>query len=153
MTLFMRMGLWLGASFMPDVEVSSSPASDNPASVIRLERDPLTIHGTPLSTLYGLLNLMEEASAAAAHFTVPALFMYGAHDELIPKEATLATWRAVRGGSHRLAFYPNGWHLLLRDIDRATPIGDAIAWIHDHAAPLPSGMDLNALARLAGEPA
>ena len=29
------------------------------------------------------------------------------------------------------AFYPDGYHLLLRDLDRATPIDDVIAWIDD----------------------
>ena len=49
-----------------------------------------------------------------------------------------ATWRALSGGERR-AFYPGGYHLLLRDLDRARPIEDVIAWIRDPSAPLPSG--------------
>ena len=47
------------------------------------------------------------------------------------------------------AFYPNGYHLLLRDKDRAKPIDDILAWIRHPDAPLPSGADLAAEAWLA----
>jgi hypothetical protein len=95
-----------------------------------------------MDTLYGLVDLMDAALAAAPSFRAPGLFMYGAHDELVPKEATLAAWRALPEGVHRRAYYPNGWHLLMRDIGRADPIGDAIAWIESPTlARLPSGAD------------
>ncbi len=67
-------------------------------------------------------------------FAAPALFLYGGHDELVPAGANAATWRALprsAGGGPVLAFYPNGYHLLLRDQDRALPIGDILAWIDD----------------------
>jgi acylglycerol lipase len=148
MNVFERSGLWLAATFTPGMEVGRPPppikiqASDNIDALIRLSRDPLTVRSTRMDTLYGLVDLMDAAMAAAPYFRAAGLFMYGAHDELVPKEATMATWRALPPGPHRLAYYPNGWHLLMRDIDRADPIGDAIAWIDKpNLARLPSGAD------------
>jgi hypothetical protein len=40
-----------------------------------------------------------------------------------------------------MAYYPDGYHLLLRDLDRARPIGDIVAWLRDPSAALPSGAD------------
>ena len=147
MNVFMRTGLWLAANLLPGMELSRPPppvqifASDNREALIRLSRDPLTILSTRMDTLRGLVDLMDAALAASYLFTARALLMYGAHDELVPKEATLTTWRALPRGPHELAFYPNGWHLMMRDLDREVPIGDAIAWIREPAAPLPSGAD------------
>jgi alpha-beta hydrolase superfamily lysophospholipase len=159
MNVFMRTGLWLVATLTPGMEISRPPppvrviASDNRAALIRLSTDPLTILGTRMDTLRGLVNLMDAALAAASRFTARALFMYGGRDELVPKEATLATWRALPPGPHCLAYYPNGFHLLLRDLDRAVPIGDVIAWTRDPAAPLPSGADVAAQKWLDGQTA
>jgi acylglycerol lipase len=159
MNIFMRTGLWLAANLLPGMEISRPPppvrvvASDNRDALIRLSRDPLTILSTRMDTLRGLVDLMDGALDAAFRFTARALFMYGAHDELVPKEATLAIWRALPSVPHCLAYYPNGWHLLLRDLDREVPIGDAIAWIRDPVAPLPSGADATAREWLGGQAA
>ena len=144
MNIWMRSGLWLAANLVPGMAVSRPPppikvfASDNYDALIRLSRDPLTIRETRFDTLRGLVDLMDMALAAAPSFNAPGLFMYGAHDQLVPREATLATWRALPPSAQH-GFYPKGWHLLMRDLDRAAPIGDAIAWIHAPSAGLPSG--------------
>jgi acylglycerol lipase len=156
---FMRGSLWLAANLVPGLEISRPPpparvfASDNMAALVRLSRDPLTILSTRMDTLNGLVDLMDAALAAAPRFSARALFMYGAEDELVPKEATLATWRALPPAPHSLAYYPNGWHLMLRDIHREVPIGDVLAWTRDPAGRLPSGADAAARAWLNEQPA
>ena len=141
MNLFLRSTLWLAATFVPDMEVTRAPvkviASSNRDALIRLSRDPLTLRSTRVRSVKGLVDLMDAALAAAPAFNAPALFLYGGHDDLVPKRATAATWAALPPGERR-AFYPEGYHLLLRDLDREKPIGDVIAWIDDPAAPLPS---------------
>ena len=72
----------------------------------------------------------------------------GGKDELIPDRATAATWRELPAEPVR-AFYPAGYHLLLRDHERVTPIDDILAWIRNPDAPLPSGADRAAAAWLA----
>ena len=145
MTLLMRVSLWLADHTLPGLTLSGGgfvrvTASDNRQALVRLSTDPLTIHATRVDAIKGLVDLMDQAAAAAPAFRAPALFLYGGKDELVPAKATAATWRALPAGPVR-AFYPNGYHLLLRDKDRAVPIGDVLAWMHDPAAALPSGAD------------
>jgi alpha-beta hydrolase superfamily lysophospholipase len=145
MSFLMRATLWFADHTMPGLALTGSgfvkvTATDNRDALIRLSTDPLTIHATRVDAIEGLVDLMDQALADAPRFNAPALFLYGGHDELVPARATAATWRALPPGETE-AFYPNGYHLLLRDTDRAVPIGDVIAWIRDPSAPLPSGAD------------
>jgi acylglycerol lipase len=156
MNMFLRVGLWFFSNAFPDVRVTGRGfvhivASDNRAAIRRLGDDPLTIHATRWDTIRGLVNLMDDALAAAPEFRGRALFLYGGHDELIPKRAAAATWRAL-SPEEREAFYPAGYHLLLRDHERITPIEDIMSWIRDPNAPLPSGADRAAAAWLAKQP-
>jgi acylglycerol lipase len=152
MNVFLRTGLWLASNFMPGLKVTGSvarvTASNNREAIRRLSQDPLTIHGTRFDTIKGLVDLMDAALAAGPQFQAPALFLYGGKDELIPDRATAATWRELPPEPVR-AFYPAGYHLLLRDHERVTPIDDILAWIRDPAVPLPSGADRAAAAWLA----
>jgi acylglycerol lipase len=152
MNVFLRFGLWLFADLVPGFTVTGAiahrVASDNREAIIRLSDDPLTIHETRFDTIKGLVNLMDAALAAAPHFHAPALFLYGGKDELIPTAATAVTWRELPAGPVR-AFYPAGYHLLLRDHERITPIDDILAWLRRPGVPLPSGADRAAAAWLA----
>jgi alpha-beta hydrolase superfamily lysophospholipase len=152
MNVLMRVSLWLADRALPALTLTGRgivkvTASDNREALVRLSNDPLTIHATRVDAIKGLVDLMDRALAAAPHFSAPSLILYGGHDELVPKRATAATWRTLPPGPER-AFYPNGYHLLLRDKDRALPIADILAWIKDPQAPLPSGADKAAVAWL-----
>lgn len=160
MNIFERAGLWL-ADFLPSVEWSprflpiSVRPSDNIPMLRALGADPLVIKTTRSDTLNGLVDLMSKALAAAPHFTAPALILYGDRDEIVPRAAVsrfVATLPPADAAQQRLALYPNGYHLLLRDLDGATVTKDVIAWIDNAAAPLPSGDDRDARAALTGEP-
>jgi acylglycerol lipase len=144
MNIFLRASLWLVANTIPGFtvtgQIAAKVASDNREAIRRLSTDPLTIHATRFDTIRGLVDLMDAALAAAPHFHGRALFMYGGKDEMIPDRATAATWRALPPGPLR-AFYPAGYHLLLRDMERVTSIDDILAWIYRPDDPLPSGAD------------
>ena len=145
MNPLMRASLWLADLTVPGMTLTGGglvkvTPSDNREALRRLSNDPLTIHGTRVDAIKGLVDLMDEALAAASGFHAPALFLYGGHDELVPPRATAATWRSLPPGPV-LAFYPNGYHLLLRDTDRAVPTADILAWIRDPKTPLSSGAD------------
>ena len=49
----------------------------------------------------------------------------------------------------RIAFYTDGYHMLLRDLQAETVYRDIAAWINDRRAPLPSGADAAASALMA----
>jgi alpha-beta hydrolase superfamily lysophospholipase len=144
MNFLMRGVLWAAAGLVPGLTLSGGPvrvrASDNRA--------------TRVDTIKGLVDLMDAALAAAPNFNALSLFMYGGHDELVPDRATAATWHGLAGkppGEVVIAYYPKGFHLLMRDLDRSAPIGDVVAWLHDPKAPLPSGADRAAQAWLTAQ--
>ena len=156
MNVFMRSALWFAYRTVPGLTLSGRgvvkvTASDNREALISLSKNPLTIHETRVDAIEGLVDLMDEAAAAAPHFNGRALFLYGGHDELVPERATASMWRKLPLGNVTLAFYPGGYHLLLRDTGRAEPIGDILAWIRDPAAPLPSAADQRAEVWLSGQ--
>lgn len=132
MNYLMQGSLWLAATFVPGLAVGRGPVritpSDNMAALIRLSTDPLTIRSTRFDTLRGLVNLMDEALDSAPRFTAPSLFLYGAHDDLVPKRATAAVWRSLPPSAF-CAFYPDGYHLLPRDLGRAAPNADIVAFV------------------------
>ncbi len=152
MNPFLRGALWVAYRLAPGLTLTGRfahvLASDNRAALIRLSTDPLTIRETRVDAIQGLVDLMDAALAAAPALPAGTLILYGGKDALVPPEAMAATWRAVPAGV-RTGFYPQGYHLLMRDHGRAEPIGDVLNWIADPAAPLPSGAEARAKAWLA----
>ena len=132
MNILMQSGLWLAATLAPGLAVGNGPVrvrpSDNMEALIRLSRDPLTLRTTRFDTLRGLVDLMDAALAAAPIFNAPGLFLYGEHDELVPPRATATIWRSLPEQAVR-AFYPNGYHLLTRDLNRAAVNADVAAYV------------------------
>jgi alpha-beta hydrolase superfamily lysophospholipase len=109
-------------------------ASDNIPALIAFGEDPLTMDAPRLDDVAGLVKLMGQAQAACATFNQPALFLYGGHDELIPPEAMRSCWQALPkpaldSGKIILAFYPKDYHLIERDLERATPDADIAGYI------------------------
>ncbi len=146
MSLFERAGLWLMDHTVPGLTVSGQGlhirASDNRAALLALGRDPLTLLRTRWSAVDGLVSLMGAAARAAPDLPPDVLMLYGGHDQLIPPRAIRAVWRALPprvGEGPRIAFYPDAYHLMLRDLARAVPIDDILAWMKHPRAPLPSG--------------
>jgi acylglycerol lipase len=154
MNIIMRTGLWIAWTLVPGLTVSGAglvKASSNRAALIALGRDPLTILNTRIDTIHGLVDLMSRALAAAPRLDAPTLILYGGHDQLVPERAMALMWRSLpKGEPIHLASYGQGYHLLLRDLDRGLPIGDIIAWIRAPNVALPSGADRAARTWLAG---
>ena len=114
-------------------------ASDNFEELMRMGRDPKQILSTRFDVMYGLVDLMEDASQALGRVRLPTLLMYGAHDQLVdPAAMKLALERAGSAPNLTTAFYPNGWHLLHRDLGREIVLADALSWMNNPTAPLPS---------------
>jgi len=126
-------------------------ASDNIAALIRFGRDPLTIRAPTVSMTEGLVDLMTDAQAAMPRLHGLVLLAAGRRDQIVPPSATAAAWDKLSPGVRR-AFYPHGYHLLLRDKDRALVLADILAWLRDPDAWLPSGADAAAAAWRAAAP-
>ncbi len=117
--------------------------TDNVEAMRRWSRDPLTTKEIRVDAMYGLVGLMDQAVAALPRFAAPALVLYGGRDDLVPDRIVRRTLRAMAPGAPvRVAFYPEGFHLLLRDRERAKVAADILAWMADHDAALPSGAEV-----------
>lgn len=151
MPWYQQFALWFSSHTIPWAKVSGRgldiQASDNIEMLRDLGRDPLVIKETRVEAVYGLVNLMDEALAAAPRISVPVLLLYGERDEIIPLDATLHFWDDLPPAARahqRWAVYEDGWHMLLRDLQADVVLDDIVHWIEDAEAPLPSGADLHA---------
>ena len=140
-----RAALWSAAHTVPAATATGSglgvAPSDNIEWLRAYGRDPLNIRATRFDALSGLVDLMQEAQEAAAAARLPALFVYGAEDEIIPE---VPTRRALRGygGEKRIAIYARGWHMVLQDLQRERVWRDILTWMNDPSAALPSGEEV-----------
>lgn len=128
-------------------------ASDNIEMLRGLGRDPLVIKATRVDAMYGLVGLMDEALADSAKLKTSTFVLYGKQDQVVPKEPIVRMLEAMPGlPQTRVAFYENGYHLLLRDLQAEKPWRDIAAWIENHGSSLPSGADLRVVLGLAQAP-
>jgi alpha-beta hydrolase superfamily lysophospholipase len=121
--------------------------SDNIEMLRALGRDPLVIKETRIDTVYGLTNLMQVAHDNSNSLQLPTLLLYGEHDEIItpkPMCRMLQNFKDFSSSGWRLLLYPEGYHMLTRDLQAARVLQDIAAWIGDHTAPLPSGLEVAA---------
>lgn len=149
LNVFARAGLWFFAHTVPWLagEPGGRPIfkpSDNLKMLQRYSRDPLVIKDTRIDTFYGLFGLMDDALAAAPYDDAPSLILIGAQDDLIPggpSKLLLTRLPPVPPGDRRVAVYPKGYHMLLRDLNAQLAIHDVAFWVlNPHSPqPLPSG--------------
>jgi alpha-beta hydrolase superfamily lysophospholipase len=142
-----KVALWIAARAMGETAVEPPAfiaehiqASSNRLELFRNGRDPSSILATRFDAISGLVDLMQSASDGLGRTAGPTLLMYGAHDQIVePGPMRKALERAGEGSNLRTAWYPDGWHLLNRDLAAETVYRDIEAWLRDPAGPLPSG--------------
>ncbi|MBM3539360.1 MAG: alpha/beta hydrolase [Alphaproteobacteria bacterium] len=152
LNVFARVGLFVFSRTVP--WLAGRPAgplpfrpSDNVAALRKLGRDPLVIKDTRVDAFWGLVNLMDDALEAARRFDAPALVLIGRRDDLIPggpMETMLQRLPPAPAGRRRIVAYPEGYHLLLRDLKAEVPIRDIAHWTRQPTGPLPSGNERRA---------
>jgi alpha-beta hydrolase superfamily lysophospholipase len=143
-----RMALWAGVRMFPGAVFTGESlhilASDNIPMLIALGKDPMVIKGARVDTMYGLVDLMDRTIEAAPQLTAPTLLMYGAHDAVIPVDPVRAFVAALPSDAtrhDRLAYYQNGYHMLLRDLEGKKVSDDVATWVLNRGAVLPSRAD------------
>jgi acylglycerol lipase len=148
MPLTYRAALFLGAHLVPGMILSNSAAgrvvtivpSDNIEMLKALSRDPLFQKKTRTDTLFGLVNLMDEARTAPEKMkeeriktTPPIFFLYGANDQIIPAKPTQAVIATLENKTPKLPLtvkrYEHGYHMLLRDLEGEQVDRDVADWI------------------------
>lgn len=148
----------LAASLLPEVRLTGSglrvQASDNLEMLRGLGRDPWVIKATRIDAIQGLADLMDAAQAGIDQVKKPLLILYGGKDEIIPQMPVKRLWERISAQPDvRAAYYPGGFHLLLRDLNAALPLRDAMGWMNDPKAPLVSGCELQSVDSVSGSSA
>lgn len=146
--------LWMLAHTTPWLRLTGKGVvkvtpSDNIEMLRELSSDPWVIKGARVETLYGLANLMDLAFNSADSLREDTLLLYGEKDDIIPKEPTYAFLQRFLQHNHAdeektVAFYTQGYHMLLRDLQAEKTWRDIAAWIEARNARLPSGADKRA---------
>jgi acylglycerol lipase len=136
--------LWLAANLTgpkvyapPRWVVDKIRPTDNSDEMIAMRHDPLMLWGARSDTLHGLVETMDRAAFAVGKADVPTLYLYGAHDQIIPRRAAFRAAARLKPND-RSAYYAQGWHLLTRDRQGPTVWADILGFIRDPTAPLPS---------------
>ena len=148
MDLLPRLALWAAVRLIPGLTLTGRgleiKPSDNIPMLRALSRDPLVIKETRVDTIYGLVDLMDAALDSAPVLDVPLLVMYGAKDEIVPKTPIRRFVSSLPPQCrHRakLAWYKDGYHMLLRDLEGPIVAADVARCVLSPAASLPSGAD------------
>jgi len=132
--------LWFGAHTIPYWTLTGQDlhilASDNIPMLQALGADPLVIKKTRIDAIYGLVELMDEAYAKVPAIKTPTLLLYGAHDQVIPP-APIESARKRFEEPITYVYYPNGYHMLERDLEGELVLQDILNWIEHPAASLP----------------
>jgi alpha-beta hydrolase superfamily lysophospholipase len=113
--------------------------TDDPEVARDLSRDPLFIKETRVSSLVGVTDLMGQALHHPMSFSAPTLVLYGLNDRIIP-HAPVCSWLSRLDGESsslpghvQFLIYPEGWHLLTRQLRAAEVIRDITQWIRSSA--------------------
>lgn len=146
--------LWSMAHISPGLTLSGKgldiTPSDNIEMLRALGRDPFVIKETRVDAIYGLTDLMEAAYQDGANLGGASLLLYGEHDEIIPPDPTCKLLASLSNGGDRrwrAVLYPEGYHMLLRDLQAVAVYRDILAWLDNPAASLPSGMEVSLQSR------
>ena len=110
--------------------------SDNLPMLVAIGRDPLFQKRARTDAISGLVSLMDEAYDSAPRLTdVPILFLHGGKDQIIPRPPTERVIAQLKSNT-TVKFYPQGYHMLLRDLDGSTRWADIALWIGAQAKKL-----------------
>ncbi len=137
---FLRMSAYFAEATFPDLRWSgrglvSIQASDNVEMLKALGEDPYYMPYPSSTEIMGMIRVMDRAEAAAAGLDLPSLLLYGAKDEVLPERPMFKVY-AHTGGETSSKIYPEGWHMLLRDLQAPNvwrDVGDFALSVADRA--------------------
>jgi acylglycerol lipase len=127
-----RMAAWTAAMVAPEHRFTGDGivrimASDNIEALRQMRDDPLYIGQPSARELLGLVRVTDRAEAAADRVDRPALLLLGAKDQIVPNTRVSRIFATLRGPKRTIA-YPDGWHLLFRDLQAPNVWRDVADW-------------------------
>lgn len=133
MNPFYRLTLWLASTLAPGWTLSPSGLEIYPSDNIEMLRaysaDPMVIKVTRTDAIAGLVSLMDEALAAAPGIDQQILLLIGEKDEIVPLDAIDDFEGSLKSARATAIRYPEGYHMLLRDLQRERVFADIERWM------------------------
>lgn len=150
MPAWQRSILWMAAHTAPAQTLTGEgleiTPSDNVEMLRALGRDPLVIKATRVDAMYGLTNLMESALLSSQQINLPTLILYGENDDIIPPNSVCEMMKGLPdspAARWQMVLYPEGYHMLTRDLQADVVLQDMVSWIHDRSLSLPSDLEVD----------
>jgi alpha-beta hydrolase superfamily lysophospholipase len=127
-----RIAAWAAAAVVPDRRftgegVVSIQASDNIEALRALGRDPHYLRPPSAREMFGLVRITDMAGAAAQTVGLPSLLLLGEKDQIVPNARVRRVFDRLTGPRQVIA-YPEGWHLLFRDLQAERVWRDVAEW-------------------------
>jgi alpha-beta hydrolase superfamily lysophospholipase len=143
LNLFYRAVLWTANQVAPGYRLTGEDLgvqpTDNREVLIALGRDPLVIKATRVDAIAGLVDLMDRAVESVPGVAGPLLILKGANEQIVPPGSQDALVVRLTAAPCTVVTYPDGYHLLLRDLQRDVVWRDVLAWVGGRRD-LPSGL-------------
>jgi acylglycerol lipase len=134
---YQKFVLWVLVHTFPDWTPTGMnldiQATDNIAALRAMGQDDKIIKATRIDTIYGLIDLMDAALLASKDVSINTLVLYGEKDEIIPKAPTCEMLQQMRSIDQNVRFkhYPDGYHMLTRDLQANRVFADSLMWMSD----------------------
>ncbi len=142
--LVYQASLWTSAHVRPDWVVRPpkgikvTPTDNREVLQVHWE-DPYFQKTNRIDSVHGVVTVMERAHEVARRLPshIPTLALYGGRDQIVPLAGVKRTTKRLPGHV-KTAYYPNGYHMLLRDLGRQALLEDVLSFARDPSAELPS---------------
>ncbi len=115
---------------MPVQDLPASAVSRDPEVVAAYEADPLVHHGKlPAGVAKALIGIGETMPQRASALTAPLLVVHGEQDKLIPVAGSERLVECVGSADVALKVYPQLYHEVFNEPERAVVLDDVVSWI------------------------
>jgi alpha-beta hydrolase superfamily lysophospholipase len=144
--------MWTGAHVAPSASLTVRREEEPRLSAEakrRFAADPRIVREVRADAYEGLLDLSDEASAAADRVRAPAFIMYGGADGFVRQVSICAAFRGLDGPRLGL-LYPDAPHLILQWREAERLFVDMAAWMEGREPPSLAG-PARPLAGICGE--
>lgn len=123
-------------TILPGLPVEQLPAeavSRDPEVVAAYQADPLVYQGKlPAGIAKALIGIGETMPQRAAALTAPLLIVHGGQDKLIPVGGSRRLLECVGSTDANLKVYPELYHEVFNEPERAVVLDDVVSWIEVH---------------------
>ncbi|MGH3675143.1 MAG: lysophospholipase [Mycobacterium sp.] len=115
---------------LPVEQLPTDAVSRDAAVVAAYNADPLVHHGKlPAGIARALIGVGETMPQRAPALTAPLLIVHGEQDKLIPVQGSRHLVECVGSTDVHLKVYPELYHEVFNEPERAVVLGDVASWI------------------------